>query len=1273
MTSPTSYHHTIDIALDPPLASAGEANLWVEIATGAGVDPGGLSHAAPTGCRPEASRPTLVLSRVDGDGTEQRFALPHGAYRRFGGSKPVPRLRRPPRARRVPERNDSSETNKHPKKPARRDRRLTPRSLPFSIHAGARAEGIRAKRRKSGYQLRVTVPVVEDPAAEEPTATKEEQAARGVPGPDPGPARSIRPDAPASSGSDSLDDALAATTRPKHLAALDFGLGCDACAATGEPGDRRVVATRSIARGECVVFEAPVAAVKAGEPVASDVLAAAFCGDAIRRDGLLGGVNSSDGKGSPPRGGSQVEIPSMGAIIGEHAHARADDDVANGGVRCATPGLFPWGGGAGGGGGGGSKTRRRTTEFAGGRVPNEWLLTHQLLEARATLCANAGDDGGEPGSMREWAGEYASRAPASDAAERRRDEEVAAALAREIGGDVTAEDVAAVHAAVCANAFALEAMCTRLNYGAGFFRAAAYVNHSCDPNCLSLRLGGNMAIFAARDVAAGEELTHSYLPSHQLLLPSAARRPLLTFDCACPRCARNLNVGADGNPDGKATTPASALETSASIWDTPLAAAAIEIRTVALACGGDRPHDVLDAFRREVLEAPGAREALANCPPRAAVSLLEPVLDAHWRAALNAGGSQARVDVDGDDHSAAQLAVPPAATAAVAARAWRDAVRAMRRDAANEGVGVAAAAEQTYAVAEVTAFMLDACGTSDGGSDVDVEGSTEMDASTARRALMYLVKAHGDSLACAQEDTLCLRAMPAASAAAEAFERLVAEAAMLRLQEPGDSATLPPMPKAGSPTPKAGSPTPKAGLPAPEKAKAKEGGGNRAKAKDEKESTPETNTGSEDNTGSEGSDGSKKAAKKKERVKCPHGRQKYLCKDCNGSGICEHGRQRAWCRDCGVNTGELAAHYSEKRKEYKRVYRLRQKEKERLASSRSTSPEDGAEAAVRGEQGPTPDPAPEPKPEPEPEPVVASKPERAPAANIPIATPVFIMPNEIAVEAHRMGRIVSQARLDAAWDGPDWSNRSPDAGDSGATSTAVHHRPDEHPAGSSDSHEHDGAADLVAQINAWTAVTNSSDDRAGSPGGVAGFTSQSRTTAAGLVALLGKAEKDVAIAQFIDALAKPSSPSSSPSSSEAEHDGPRKSRKRSATQKLPPPETKLFPPSSKYVSHKALGVSLCFEKGVLDCVHVYADAVDGFSGYRHELPHGLRLTHDPETGAKPDCGRTVVERLGEPTQKGGTGRQIWMTYEHLGLKVDLAAVDWEDGDAPVRGASIWVV
>ena len=32
---------------------------------------------------------------------------------------------------------------------------------------------------------------------------------------------------------------------------------------------------------------------------------------------------------------------------------------------------------------------------------------------------------------------------------------------------------------------------------------------------------------------------------------------------------------------------------------------------------------------------------------------------------------------------------------------------------------------------------------------------------------------------------------------------------------------------------------------------------------------------------------------------CPHGRQRYHCKECGGGGICEHGRQRSRCKDCG--------------------------------------------------------------------------------------------------------------------------------------------------------------------------------------------------------------------------------------------------------------------------------------------------------------------------------------------------------------------------------------
>ena len=32
---------------------------------------------------------------------------------------------------------------------------------------------------------------------------------------------------------------------------------------------------------------------------------------------------------------------------------------------------------------------------------------------------------------------------------------------------------------------------------------------------------------------------------------------------------------------------------------------------------------------------------------------------------------------------------------------------------------------------------------------------------------------------------------------------------------------------------------------------------------------------------------------------CEHGRQKFRCKDCGGSGICEHGRVKYQCKDCG--------------------------------------------------------------------------------------------------------------------------------------------------------------------------------------------------------------------------------------------------------------------------------------------------------------------------------------------------------------------------------------
>jgi hypothetical protein len=80
--------------------------------------------------------------------------------------------------------------------------------------------------------------------------------------------------------------------------------------------------------------------------------------------------------------------------------------------------------------------------------------------------------------------------------------------------------VLAIFRAVANNAFALDTFVLRIKYAAAFYELAAYFNHSCDPNCLSLRMGGNMAIFAARDIKKGEEMCHSYVPVH-LLLPGS--------------------------------------------------------------------------------------------------------------------------------------------------------------------------------------------------------------------------------------------------------------------------------------------------------------------------------------------------------------------------------------------------------------------------------------------------------------------------------------------------------------------------------------------------------------------------------------------------------------------------------------------------------------------------------------------------------------------------------------------------------------------------------
>jgi len=42
------------------------------------------------------------------------------------------------------------------------------------------------------------------------------------------------------------------------------------------------------------------------------------------------------------------------------------------------------------------------------------------------------------------------------------------------------------------------------------FGMAAFVNHSCQPNCETDQIGDHVWIIALRDIAAGEELTYDY-------------------------------------------------------------------------------------------------------------------------------------------------------------------------------------------------------------------------------------------------------------------------------------------------------------------------------------------------------------------------------------------------------------------------------------------------------------------------------------------------------------------------------------------------------------------------------------------------------------------------------------------------------------------------------------------------------------------------------------------------------------------------------------------
>ena len=87
--------------------------------------------------------------------------------------------------------------------------------------------------------------------------------------------------------------------------------------------------------------------------------------------------------------------------------------------------------------------------------------------------------------------------------------------------------------------------------GTGLFFLSAMLNHSCAPNCHKFFLG-DIAFFATlREVKAGEELCHSYLPPDGLVQAARERSARLDRDfvCCCERCEGDADHEEDSDSE----------------------------------------------------------------------------------------------------------------------------------------------------------------------------------------------------------------------------------------------------------------------------------------------------------------------------------------------------------------------------------------------------------------------------------------------------------------------------------------------------------------------------------------------------------------------------------------------------------------------------------------------------------------------------------------------------------------------------------------------------
>ena len=84
--------------------------------------------------------------------------------------------------------------------------------------------------------------------------------------------------------------------------------------------------------------------------------------------------------------------------------------------------------------------------------------------------------------------------------------------------------------------------------GLGLYQTLAFLNHSCEPNCIAVFNGPTCHIRSIRNVEQGGELCIAYT---ELMRPQSVRHRALKeqyyFDCSCSRCAQEVNRGSEMN------------------------------------------------------------------------------------------------------------------------------------------------------------------------------------------------------------------------------------------------------------------------------------------------------------------------------------------------------------------------------------------------------------------------------------------------------------------------------------------------------------------------------------------------------------------------------------------------------------------------------------------------------------------------------------------------------------------------------------------------------